>query len=141
MKMIWHIIRQDLPVKFVPISIQLLSQPQVWYRKCELIITYKTEKTSKTHCVKSVQIRSYFWSVFSCIRTEYGEILYLSVFSPNAGKYRPEMTPYLDTFRAVTLTQYIPVSFIHLFPIYKISIVESRPSELEGKTSSQQSSK
>ena len=23
------------------------------------------------HCVKSVQIRSYFWSVFSCIRTEY----------------------------------------------------------------------
>ena len=23
------------------------------------------------HCLKSVQIRSYFWSVFSCIRTEY----------------------------------------------------------------------
>ena len=23
------------------------------------------------HCIKSVQIRSYFWSVFSCIRTEY----------------------------------------------------------------------
>ena len=27
------------------------------------------------HCVKGVQIRSYFWSVFSRIRTEYGEIL------------------------------------------------------------------
>ena len=26
------------------------------------------------HCVKSVQIRSYFWSVFSCIRIEYGKI-------------------------------------------------------------------
>ena len=26
------------------------------------------------HCVKSVQIRSFFWSVFSRIRTEYGEI-------------------------------------------------------------------
>ena len=26
------------------------------------------------HCVKSVQIRSYFWSVFSCIRTEYSKI-------------------------------------------------------------------
>ena len=26
------------------------------------------------HCMKSVQTRSYFWSVFSCIRTEYGEI-------------------------------------------------------------------
>ena len=27
------------------------------------------------HCVKSVQMRSYFWSAFCCIRTEYGEIL------------------------------------------------------------------
>ena len=27
------------------------------------------------HCVKSVQIRSFFWSVFSHIRTEYGEIM------------------------------------------------------------------
>ena len=26
------------------------------------------------HCVKSFQVRSYFWSVFSCIRTEYGKI-------------------------------------------------------------------
>ena len=29
----------------------------------------------KTHYVKSVQIRSFFWSVFSRIRTEYEEIL------------------------------------------------------------------
>ena len=57
------------------------------------------------HCVKSVQIRSFFWSVFSCIRTEYGEIdtPYLSVFSTNAGKYGPEKTPYLGTFHAVQL--------------------------------------
>ena len=27
------------------------------------------------HCIKSVQIRSFFWTVFSRIRTEYGEIL------------------------------------------------------------------
>ena len=26
------------------------------------------------HYVKSVQIRSFFWSVFSCIRTEYGDL-------------------------------------------------------------------
>ena len=26
---------------------------------------------------------------------------YLSVFSPNTGKYGPEITPYLDTFHAV----------------------------------------
>ena len=37
------------------------------------------------HCVKDVQIRSNFWSVFSRIRTEYG----------------PEITPYLDTLHAV----------------------------------------
>ena len=35
--------------------------------------------------VKSVQIRSFFWSVFS----------------PNAGKNGPEKTAYLDTFHAV----------------------------------------
>ena len=29
---------------------------------------------------------------------------YLSVFSPNAGKYGPEKTPYLDTFQAVTMS-------------------------------------
>ena len=28
----------------------------------------------KEHCVKSVQIMSFIWSVFSRIRTEYGEI-------------------------------------------------------------------
>ena len=28
-----------------------------------------------THCVKSVQIQSYFWSVFSCIRIECGDLL------------------------------------------------------------------
>ena len=49
------------------------------------------------HCMKSVQIPSFFWSVFSRIRTEYGDLL----FSPNAGKYGPEKTPYLDTFHAV----------------------------------------
>ena len=40
-------------------------------------------------------MRSYFWSIFSCMRNE------LSVFSPNTGKYGPEITPYLDTFHAV----------------------------------------
>ena len=29
---------------------------------------------SDVNCLKSVQIRSFFWSVFSGIRTEYGEI-------------------------------------------------------------------
>ena len=33
------------------------------------------------HCVKSVQIRSFFWSVFSRIRTEYGDIVSLRIQS------------------------------------------------------------
>ena len=33
------------------------------------------------HCVKSVQIRSFFWSVFSCIWTEYGDLLRKSPYS------------------------------------------------------------
>ena len=38
----------------------------------------------RVHGVKSVQIWSYFWSVFSC-----------------TSKYGPEITPHLDTFHAV----------------------------------------
>ena len=34
----------------------------------------KPPKVSHMHCVKSVQKRSYFWSVFSCIRTQNGKI-------------------------------------------------------------------
>ena len=34
-----------------------------------------------TQCLKSVQIRSFFWSVFSRIRTEYKEILRISSYS------------------------------------------------------------
>ena len=29
------------------------------------------------HCSKSVQIRNFFWSSYSCIRTEYGDLLSL----------------------------------------------------------------
>ena len=35
------------------------------------------------------QNMEFFWSVFS-------------IFSPNAGKYGPEKTPYLETFHAVS---------------------------------------
>ena len=37
-------------------------------------IVFNDTVLASWHCVKSVQIRSYFWSVFSRIRTEYGEI-------------------------------------------------------------------
>ena len=40
-----------------------------------------SDDCDNVHCVKSVQIRSLFWSVFSRIRTEYGEILRISQYS------------------------------------------------------------
>ena len=43
----------------------------------------------------------FLWSVFFCIRTEYGDLRSNSVFSPNTGKYGPEKTSYLNTFYAV----------------------------------------
>ena len=40
---------------------------------------------------------------------------YLSVFSPNAGKYGTEITPYLDTFYAVPATL---ITLLHLIKCY-----------------------
>ena len=74
------------------------------------------------HCVKSVQIWSYFWSISSCIQSKNRKIqvafirvtIYLCIkFSSyksntawkvsklNTGKYGSEITPYLDTFHAM----------------------------------------
>ena len=66
----------------------------------EMNVHFVTSRDYVMHCVKNVQTRNFFWSVFTRIRTEYGEI---HVFSPNTGKYRPEKPPYLDTFDAVML--------------------------------------
>ena len=57
-----------------------LSKFQVflWY-VCYLVIFLYDINVIATnqncHCVKSVQLRSYFWSIFSCIRTEYRDLL------------------------------------------------------------------
>ena len=63
-----------------------------------ILDTRWVEIFSTIHCVKSFQIRSFFWSIFS----------------PNARKYGPEKTPYLDTFHAVIylklrLTKYLSI--------------------------------
>ena len=48
------------------------------------------------HCVKSVQIQSFFWSIFSRVCTEYVEI-------SRTRKIRTRKTRYLYTFQAVYL--------------------------------------
>ena len=57
-------------------------------RRPQVVVNNHTEK--QIHCVKIVQIRSFFWSVFSCIRTVYGDL-----------RSKSEKVPYLDTFHAV----------------------------------------
>ena len=42
---------------------------------------------------------------------------YFPVFSPNTGKYGPEITPYLDTFPAVYVL-YIVLYFIMSYAVY-----------------------
>ena len=60
-------------------SIIALSQISQYHHR-ELWVFVRTKKYLNEakrilyHCVKCVQIRSYFWSVFSCIRTEYGDL-------------------------------------------------------------------
>ena len=44
------------------------------------VIPFNKQFANK-HCVKSVQTRVFFWSVFSRIRTEYGEIRSISPHS------------------------------------------------------------
>ena len=57
---------------------------------------------SVAHCLKGVQIRSFFWYVFSHIWTEYGELLRKSPCSVQIWEntYQTK-TPYLNIFRAV----------------------------------------
>ena len=44
-------------------------------------------------CAKSVQIQSFFWSVFSRIRTEYGEIFRISPYSVRMRKNTDQEKP------------------------------------------------
>ena len=52
----------------------LMPSNETWqfllYRKC-LLFPFSHQLSI---CMKCVQIRSFFWSVFSCIQTEYGDL-------------------------------------------------------------------
>ena len=54
-------------------------------------------------CVKIVQIRSYLWSIFSCICTEYGDLLRKYLYSVQIQENTDKITPYLDTLEAVQI--------------------------------------
>ena len=50
------------------------------------------------HCVKNVQIRSFFWSVFSCIWNDHGDLVRNFRIQ---SKCEPEKTSYLDNLCSV----------------------------------------
>ena len=65
-------------------------------------------------CVKSVQIRSFFWSVFSRFWN-----------AEKCGKIQKKKTPYLDTFHAVNLIKEFRPKLIHFCSwIFKIQIAD-----------------
>ena len=78
----------------INISFKSIFSLRIMWIKCFSSLPFR-----KTSLRERVQIRSFFWSVFSCIQS--GQI---SVFSLNTGKYGPEKTPYLDTFHAVSIS-------------------------------------
>ena len=57
-------------------KIYIFNNPIVFSSKSWMILLEAT--WTSLHCVKSVQIRKFFWSVFFCIWTKYGDLL--SVF-------------------------------------------------------------
>ena len=73
-----------------------LNLTKTWNKQMTIVMS-SSFKYPQIRCVKSVKILSFVWSIFSTP--------YLSVFSPNARKYRPEKTLYLDTFHAVNTLQ------------------------------------
>ena len=79
------------------------------------------------HSTKSIQIRTFFWSVFFSIRTEYEDIhsdtQHLPVFSTNVGKYRSEKTPHLDTFHAAMHEVRFPNIYLLLDIIHYVFIL------------------
>ena len=52
-----------------------------FYMRGDYRFTYQLTFIPEFDCVKRVQIRSFFWSVFSCIRTEFGDWLRKSPYS------------------------------------------------------------
>ena len=89
-----YTVRSYLGSKFTAISKNLFSMNQLINLLHTLQLLALTRHFSLTgnHYISALYL--FFWSVFSRIRTKYSDqiihTLYLSLFTPNAGKYGPE---------------------------------------------------
>ena len=79
------------------------------------------------HCVKSVQIRRFFWPVFSRIRTEYGEILRIFPYSVRMRENKNQkklriwilFTQWIKMWNFyTTLMQRLVIFFAHILHIF-----------------------
>ena len=61
---------------------------KLWYATHVIHLMYIL--ICEEHCVKSVQVRSFFWSVFCCIRTEYGDLRSKSSYSVRIQEHRDQ---------------------------------------------------
>ena len=65
------------------------------------------------HFVTSVQIRSFFWSLFPSIRTEYGDLLLKSPYSVKICENMDQKkNTYLDKFQAINFLPILPFILI-----------------------------
>ena len=67
-------------------------------RKLKNICRRETFRFFNTLCEKCPNMK-FVWSIFSRIRTEYGDLRITSVFSPNTGYFGPKKT-HCDIFRS-----------------------------------------
>ena len=95
-----------------------LSDHKFWHKVQDCVFPMCT-------CVKKYPYLEFFWSVFSRNRTEYGEIR-SSIFSVNAGKYRPQNLRIWTSFTQCLVSGYWNNN---LFPPYsQIIIIQGKPS-------------
>ena len=75
----------------------------LFFNKVVLLYWDYFHSVPHSHCVKSVQVRSYFWSVFSCIRNRNNSVFGHFSRSENfALNYRIE---FLKTRKVISLNQ------------------------------------
>ena len=81
-----------------------------------LSFALKMKKVTHIHCVKSVQIWSFFWSIFPCFRNEYGDLQSTgNTDQKNTGKYGPKENPYFRIFHALVGSKIICILFQNLY--------------------------
>ena len=79
-----------------------MNGPNVNWKTVEIIQEYG-EHDDAALCEKLPDTEFFLVRIFPHSDRIRRDTKYLSVFSPNAGKYGPEKTSYLDTFHAVLM--------------------------------------